>query len=98
MGTTSSITRAGQNDDQRYSQFVEQEKNEHQAKIRELEVKHAEEISSLADRYKKEKTEMEKTFNVSISEESKRQAERLDSLHQSNQAEYETEKKRADTV
>jgi len=83
-------------EEQRFSQDVARQKNEHDLKLRELANAQGEEVTATIDRYKKEKTEIEKSFTVSLSEESRHQAERLEDLRKNHTTEYESEKKKLD--
>jgi hypothetical protein len=96
MANSSIVAKSSMNEEQRYAQHMEQRKTEHEKGLRELASHQEDEVTELVDRYKTEKTAIEKSFNVSISEESKRQAERLETLRKSHNAEYESEKKKLD--
>ncbi len=84
-------------DEQRYSQHLEQRKTAHAKELRDLEESQNNEITTVVDRFKKEKEEIEKSFKVSLSEESKHQAEILEKIRSNHNEEYSKEKKKFDT-
>ena len=81
------------NEEQRLKQLIQQKRTEGNQTIQNQEDEQQKDLIETAERYKKEKERMEKSFEVSLSEEGKRHSERLAAVRESHKKEIEETKK-----
>lgn len=80
-------------EDRKWNEILNQRKAEHQQKLKDLEQTNQTELQKAATRFEKEKKEMNQSYEVAISQESKSQAEKLAALRASHEDEIKGVKK-----
>ena len=85
MATLATQNQQFMSDDARMRQYAEQRKAENYQELQTLDDQHKRELVDLTEKFEKDKKELEKAFQVSLSTEAKQQNEQIETLRKKHE-------------